>query len=272
MTSYDYYDVNSDYSQIEYFTYANGLLDEWRPFYGGVFKMLYNNAKKATGAIYSDGLGGSYDISFIYENNHIVREMWYEGGTTTLADVITHTYNQKGEMIRDESVAADYYVINSYTVNGDLASWTYYTGGMKFLKGEYTYVPGYKNPYESISGFPFNFGAANAAFGSGNWWYASEKVLIFDESGNESIIYAQDPGLTTWTLGFQKTISTAVYKDAGTGAFIYNRFTYDNCEPGNVGNSSTFQSGRKLSGKDLASARYRMSRIKILNDAKKTGK
>ena len=46
LTQYNYYDAIHDYSQIDYFSYKNRLVDEWTTFYGWVYKMEYDGNRK----------------------------------------------------------------------------------------------------------------------------------------------------------------------------------------------------------------------------------
>src|SRR5690349_10252667 len=46
LTMYHYYDAIADYSQVDYFSYKNGLADEWFVSYGNLFKMEYDSKGK----------------------------------------------------------------------------------------------------------------------------------------------------------------------------------------------------------------------------------
>jgi hypothetical protein len=75
LTRYYLYDAINDYEQDEYFTYKNGLVDEWTTYYGYMYKMEYDRNKKMKIArSYFDG-ELLYTIHFIYKNNKIVKEI-----------------------------------------------------------------------------------------------------------------------------------------------------------------------------------------------------
>ncbi len=250
MTVYDYYDGIGDYHSIDYFSYKNGLVDEWLTFYGSLFKMEYDSKRKLTISRVYDGETLSYTIHFIYEKDKVVKEIWYDGNTQQVADEVSYFYNQKGEMIRNQSIAYDNYVLYTYTKQGYLESWFYHEGGLPLTKAEYTYHDPNKNPYEAKPGIEYSFPYSNAAFLAGKRWYSSEKITVYDEGGNSFVYYDLDPLQTTWQSGSQNYPLRANYVDILSGASIINTFEYENCSRDNNNNAAGKSLRQKTSMKN----------------------
>ena len=73
-----------------------------------------------------DGQTLLYEIHFIYNKNKVVKEIWYDANTHQVIDEVNNSYNQQGEMIRNESTTQNYYVTYTYTTQGDLESWFFF--------------------------------------------------------------------------------------------------------------------------------------------------
>ncbi len=229
LTQYYYYDAIHDFEQIDGLTYKNGLVDEWSTFYGTTFKMEYGRDKKMKAATaYIDGELIS-TIHFIRKNNKIVKEIWYVGNTDVVDDEVINTYNRKGQLIKNESLNYDYYVLNTYTPHGNLESWTYYGGGLPVSAAVYTYKEDIKTPYLARPGIEYSFAWINSAFGSGDRWYSSEQAISYDENGEPYLYYDQDPKKTKWQRGDNGFPIRADYIDRLTGGLIINSFQYENC-------------------------------------------
>ena len=242
VTQYSYYDVARDYAQIDNYTYKNGLVDEWAPYYGTVYKMEYGTNKKMKTArqYYGDQL--LYTVDFIYKNNKIVKEIWYTGNTQDIADEVTNTYNEKGQLIKNQSLNGNYYTLNTYTPMGDLESWLLFFGGQPIQKGVYTYNKEIKNPLNSgRPGIEYSFAWTNSAFGAGNRWYTSEKIIFYDGNGDPFTYYDQDPNKTKWVIAEQNYPLRADYIDALSGGTVINSFEYENCGPAQNLNSALKQ-------------------------------
>ncbi len=271
LTMYDYYDAVSDYRQVEYFTYKNGLVDEWLTSYGWSYKLEYDSNRRLKKAkVYEAGVL-IHTIDFIYKKGNVVKEIWYAGNTSDVFDEVTYTYNQKGQMISGESVANDYKAINTYTHRGDLKSWQIFTGGLPQAKGEYIYRDEFKNPYSSAPGVEYSFPYTNAAFGTGKRWYSSEKITIYDENGNPVILYDQDPLKTVWQGGPQNLPLQADYVDKLSGGAIINAFEYENC-PGckSRDNNTRDESikGKGRSNNNNANLLSRLSKKELIQKAR----
>ncbi len=229
LTKYDYYDAIHDFSQIDNYSYKNGLVDEWLTFYGILYKIEYDNKKKFKTARAYDGATLTNTIQFIYQKNKVVKEIWYAGNTNQVSDEVNYVYNQKGQMIYNESINFGYSVTYTYYENGNLKSWFYFEGGLPNSKAEYTYRNKFKNPLKARPGIDYSFAWANAAFGTTENWYSSEKITLYDELGNSSVYYDQNPNKTVWRVGDKNYPLKATYVDAVSSGIITNSFEYENC-------------------------------------------
>ncbi|MEI9908774.1 MAG: hypothetical protein WDO71_03350 [Bacteroidota bacterium] len=143
----------------------------------------------------------------------MVKEIWYSGNTKEVADIVYYTYNRKGQMTKGESINNDYYTTNTYTAKGDLAGWKLHISGSLFATADYTYYSHYRNPLKLTPGVDYSFPYANAAFGTTDRWYSSEKITYYDENGVASVYYDQDPRQTKWQMAFQNYPSYVGYVD-----------------------------------------------------------
>ncbi len=254
VTKYDFYNSADDYYQVDYFSYKNGLVDEWLASYGYLFKMQYDRDKKLKIARMYDGETLVNTIKFIYKNDKIVKEIWYEGNTNQVGDEVTNTYNRKGEMIRSESIIFDLYVINTYTDKGELKSWHLFISGLPNAKAEYTYRNDFKNPLNARPGIDYSFAYINSAFGTGDKWPSSEKFTNYDEEGNPSVYYDQDPRRTTGQLGPKKYPLQINYFDKLTSNSMINTFEYENCSGHHNDSPAGSLSQKQVVNKSKASA------------------
>ncbi len=239
LTMYHLYDPISNYHQIDNFTYKNGLLDEWTASYGLVYKMDYDKTGKMKSATVFADDELVYTIHFIYKNNKVVKEIWYLGNTQVVDDEVIITYNQKGQMIKNESLPYDYYTTYTYlAANGELDSWLFFMSGVPVQRGDYIPSRRYKNPFRAVPGLDYVFGYANSGSFSWNSWYSSEKITYYDEGGNPSVYYDLDPAQTTWVVGSQNYPLQANYIDRLSSETITNTFEYENC-PGSVNKTSS---------------------------------
>ena len=85
-------------------------------------------------------------IFFGNKNNKVIKEIWYVGDTKDVDDIVINTYNKKDQLIKSESLNYDYDTLNTYTPQGDLKSWFFFSGGQPAQKGEYTFKKEIKNP------------------------------------------------------------------------------------------------------------------------------
>lgn len=256
LTSFDYYDGIADQHQIDYYSYNRGLVDEWAVWYGWVYKMEYDAMGRLKKSKVFEGAVLLYTIHFFYKNDKVVKETWYIGDTNVVFDEVIYTFNKKGQMTRGESFMSDYYTANTYTVKGDLASWKFYVGGSPFVSGDYTHYAHYKNPLvEGTPGISYGFPYINAAFTITKRWYTSEKITYYDEFGNPSVYFDEDPHQTQWQIGSHKYPENVEYIDVISGTHLSVGFEFENCDRGNSHhNKSTEINLNKNKNKNFAAS------------------
>jgi len=247
VTLFDFYDGIADVHQYDTYSYKNGRVDEWAVWYGGVYKMEYDHRGKLKKSRYYLDDALVYTIYLLYKNDKVVKEIWYTGDTKDVDDEVVYTFDRKGQIVRMESIANDYYTDNTYAANGDLTSWKLYVGGSPVVSAHYTYYNRYKSPFvEGTPGIEYNLPYINSTFGYTKWWYSSEKMVYYDENGNESVYYDQDPGQTKWQIGNNKYPELVSYFSPVSSSNHSVGFEYENCNGGNHGHHRpTATSGRK---------------------------
>jgi hypothetical protein len=233
VTSFDYYVGVADEHQVDYYTYKSGLVDEWAVWYGGVYKMEYDQRGKLekSGYYVDDVL--VYSIDFIYEKDKVVKEVWYKADTKDIDDAVFYTFDTKGRNTRRESFLYDFYTDNTYTADGDLLSWKLYVGGSPLVSGHYTYYDHYRSPFvKGTPGIAYNFPYSNPTFGYTKRWYSSEKMVVYDELGTPSVYYDEEPGQTQWHTDKTGVVELVDYVDGISGPGLSVGFEYENCRGG----------------------------------------
>jgi len=202
--------------------------------------MEYNKQGKLIASRVYDGTTLLATITFVYEQNTVVQEIWRDAITEEVIDEVFLTYDQKGNLVRNESFLLEYYTTYTYTNDGKLQSWKIFEFGLPLILAEYTYGQNIKNPYQSLNGLDYSFWFTNSGFGikSGNRWYSSENVTLYDENGDPFIYYENDPAQTVWQSGKQHYPIQADYVDINTQLPIITSFQYENCEPGQTSNNA----------------------------------
>jgi len=229
LTRYEYYDFIHDYSQVDAYTYKNGLIDEWSTSWGAIFKLKYDHKGKLKTALgFIDGELVT-TIKFIYKDNKISKEIWYVGETDVIDDQVVYTFNNRGQMIKNESLNYFYKVYYTYFHDGETKSWKYFEDDVPVQLAEYTYYKDYKNPIKTVSGLEHLFAYANSGFFTGKKWYSSEKITLYDENGIPFIYYDLDPRRTTWDIRNRNLPNLATYVDKETQGIVTNNFVYENC-------------------------------------------
>jgi hypothetical protein len=246
LTTFDFYSADGDYHQTENYVYKNGRAVEWHTWWGGLYKMEYNDKGKLIRSWLWEGGVLINTIDFIYEKDKVVHEIWFDGGTSDIADEVYYTYNTKGEMVMAMSTVNDYTTINTFTANGDQTSWFVSFGGLPYVKGEYVYTKQIRNPLSQRPGIEYEFPYINPSFITGNSWIASEKITYFDEAGNPFVSYEADPLLTKWHLGYQQFPTLVEYIEKNTGGYSSVTMVMENCGQENAGGSTSINQGKSL--------------------------
>jgi hypothetical protein len=239
LTSFDFYNADGAYHQIENYVYKNGRAYEWHTWWGGLYKMEYNDKGVLIRSWLFDGGMLVNTIDFIYQKDKVVHEIWYDGGSQDVADEVFYTYNSKGEMTMAQSTVSDYKTVNTFAANGDQISWFVSFGGLPYMRADYVYTKQIRNPLIQRPGIEYEFPYINPSFIAGNSWIASEKITMFDEAGNPVVTYDADPLLTKWHLGDQQFPTLVEYAGVGNSGYSSVSFVMENCGQENAGGSKS---------------------------------
>lgn len=265
ITLFDFYDGIADVHQYDTYTYKNGLVDEWAVWYGGVYKMEYDHRGKLKISRYYVDNALVYTIYLIYKNDKVVKEIWYTGDTKDIDDEVIYTFDKKGQIVRMESIINGYYTDNTYAANGDLTSWKLYVGGSPVVSAHYTYYNRYKSPFvEGTPGIEYNLPYINSTFGYTKWWYSSEKMVYYDENGNGSVYYDQDPRQTKWQIGDNRYPELVSYFSPVSSSNHSVGFGYENCERGNNGHIGHHKSSEMARKNTVASTAAMSGSIRFI--------
>jgi hypothetical protein len=212
---------------------AEGLAEEWDITDYGLFRQEYDaNGRLSISRLYTDN-ELIYTVHFIYENNRVVKEIWYVGDTPAIDDEVYYTYNNQGLIVRSESFIKDYYTINTFTPEGNTASFIHYLEGMPYFSATLTYEDRVKNPYLAVPGIYHAFPFANPTYVTNKWWATSERIVLYDENGGEEVLFDYDPAQSTWEMGHQNYPLSITYFDRISNSSSLYTFEYENCAPGN---------------------------------------
>ena len=217
------------YGEYSYHYNRQGLADEWDITDYGLFKQEYNSKGRLTKSrLYVEG-SLINTILFLYDNNRVVKEIWYNGNTSEIGDEIFYTYDRKGNMVRQESFMNDYYTIATFTSQGNTATWKFFYGGEPYYEGYLTYNRPFKNPYLAVHGIEHGFPFINPSYNANKWCPSSEKLIIFDENGNPVVLFDYDPSQTIWQRGNQNYPLSATYYNLVNETWGSYVFEYENC-------------------------------------------
>jgi len=220
---------------------SEGLMDEW--YISGLeytTKVEYDEDGRFAKAIVYIGSTLTYTIYFVYEKNHVVKEIWYNGGTSDIVDEVLYTFDPNGTMLRSESFIQNYYTVYEYTNDRQLSSFTLYVSDVAVVKVDFTYLFNYKSPFDAIPGLTYGFIFSDGIYYANKLYSTSASATFYDESGNVIFEDVQDPALTTMEAGPQHYPVKASYSIAAD-AYINFTFTYENCgtcATGKIGRNS----------------------------------
>jgi hypothetical protein len=220
---------NGAFTQLDEFTYKNGRLDEWIVSYGGSFQIQYYQNGRMKRSVYKFEGDDIYYIDFVYENNRIVKEIWTDPVTGDLADEVTNSYNQRGQIVSSSSVAFDYVVLYDWDQKGNVTRWRVFFSGQVAEQGEYTYTSDARSPFSTINGLTYLFGYANGALFTSKNMYDSEKITQFDENGVPSVIWDLDRQQTQFYFRAGRLPATGNYVDKLSAAPYVIQFAYEAC-------------------------------------------
>jgi len=230
---------------------SEGLMDEW--YLSGIeftTKVEYDEDGRFAKSLVYIGSTLAYTIYFIYEKNHVVKEVWYNGSTNDIFDEVVYTFDPNGTMLKSESFVQNYYTVYEYNKPRQLSSYILYVGGVPVVKVDFTYLFNYKSPFDAIPGFTYAFVFSDGIYYANKFYSTSASATFYDESGNVIFQDIQNPALTRMEPGPQHYPATASYYNNSSDSYINFTFTYENCgscATGKIGRNSVNTNSLKSS-------------------------
>jgi hypothetical protein len=209
-----------------------GLADEWVIDYGDglpdKYSMEYDRHDKLSkGKAFFTSSNNTYNISFIYDGDKIVKEKWRNTATNAVIETI-NTYNRRGQMTRRDDITNDIHARLFYNDQGNNSKVDFYQGDILIYRGIFTFNIPNRNPYLAVNGVPYGF----PYYTLGPWderWETSDKIILYDGSGNGDVIIDYDPSRTRMQTGTHNYLASATYYDRVSQTSVTNTFTYQNC-------------------------------------------
>ena len=178
-----------------------------------------------------------YDFVFEYKHNRIVKETYYEQGTSVVYDQVTNTYNWKGQIIKRDDPPFDYYATFEYDIFGNLTRAEARTSnGDLVQREEYKYRKPTRDPATARPGLPFSFWYL-IYLESGPFVDWTRDVFIGDGAGGEFIVYDENPDKTVVTSTSKHLAGSRSTFDEIAGIEYYQYWNYENCGDNNTGGS-----------------------------------
>jgi len=246
-------EISGDFG-TETFTYnENGLVSIWGASQlGSEAHHEYNEKGMLTTSwVYFSGVL-TYKIDFFYDQNRIVREVWYNGNTSDIVDEVIYSYNNNNMPSHAESPVLGYRIDYKFSPQGNLLEFLYYEGGTLVAKGEYTYGHHLKNPNLALPGMEHGYLFVNSFYYSNKWYSTSLRFILYDAEGNIIFDSPQDPTKTVAVPGPENYLLTTSFYDITSASFTHLTFTYENCgQCGDKQSSKLWETNNKQRSAEL---------------------
>lgn len=267
-------DDSKDKCRLVYSDYADGLYTETYSYNSkGLVKevklgslgsfyfyatMQYDRKDRiVTGSASFDGIN-YYEMSFEYQNDRIIREITYEPGTTNIIEVVTNTYNHKGQMVRREDPVYDFYATFEYDREGNntISDLRYLSNNYLILRVVNHYKKHIKSPYTARPGI------------TQSWWYSNDVTSPLvpterdeywgDGEGGEFLAFDEDPAKTIINPTAQNLTANRLTFDNISGNEIYQYWEYENCGRKNESDLAARKSMPDIGQRAMDIAKLRM--------------
>jgi hypothetical protein len=218
-----------------------GLADTWHIDYGGGdfidYQMMYNNRNRIIKTHLTQPFLGNVNYKFYYAGNFITRITGHDEASGELVADIYFMYNRKGQMVKQDDIAADYHNRYFYNNRGFNTRTDFYIGPDLFVESHNKYDIPNRNPYLAVKGLEFGFPFPE--WQSFNKRLLSQDSVILYDEGEPFLINDYDPAKTRIQTGIHNYVTHAYYFDRAS--FIHrNRniiFTYQNCRDNDDNNN-----------------------------------
>jgi hypothetical protein len=209
---------------------SRGLVSRWDDGFGTLIPQ-YDARGILVRARY--GISDALFVTIVYEyqGSKVVREIWYQGGTDIVDDVVVNTWNAKGQLIRRESLLFGVYATFQYDAIGNAYQVDVLaTNGFLFLSNTYSFTAAVKSPDLTLRGLPYGLQFINHVFNP--WRQTAAKAVVTDIEGNRITLFDQDPAKSILIAGRKQFALYQNFFDKLSGTYYAQSWTYQNC-PGN---------------------------------------
>ena len=243
---------------------SRGLVSRWDDGFGSLYPMYDSNGLLVR-ARYMLGDVTLTSITYEYAAGKIVKEVWHNGVTDLVDDILVNTWNGQGQLIRRESVPFGVFATLKYDNIGNAYQVDVMgPGGVLFLSNTYTFLAPVKSPDLTLRGLPYGPQFLNYVFNPRR--QTSAKAVMSDAAGNLITVFDQDPQKSVLIAGQQQFPVFQNFFDKLSGTFYAQTWSYSNC-PGN--NFPPDMAGLQLSASGKRSGPADFSLRGSMKDVKK---
>ena len=245
----------SDGLQFDFTYNRKGLADMWLVTYGpGDYQehqIKYNNNNRIKSTRVTDPIylpGDAVNYTFYDDGNFTTRALGYLESGEIWGDIF-YTYNNKGQMTREDDIVRDYHTRFYYNNMGFNTKVDFYIGTDLLYRYTYEFKIPNKNPYLAVNGVEFGFPFYTFPLFDKRW--ESRGTGIYYEEGTPYIFYDLDPAQTTMQTGTHNYMTYSSYYDMATETAGNVTCTYQNCGGDNDDddfNKTTTPSSAKTAG------------------------
>lgn len=163
-----------------------GLADVWAIDYGegniNIFKIKYDQLDRLASSNGYDAAGNLlYTTSFTYHGIRMTSQSWSDilNGTQS---VTTFTYNNKGEIVREDDEADDLHYFLTYDNIGNCTKSDGYIGEKLYFSDNYEFKVPVINPLLTVTGITFMFPYSGAGYFN-KLWFSRNLTYTYDDKG-----------------------------------------------------------------------------------------
>jgi hypothetical protein len=194
-----------------------GLADKWHIEYGGGdfsdYQMMYSNRNRIIQTHHIQPFLGNVNYKFYYTGNFITHVTGHDESSGELVADIYFWYNRKGQMVKQDDIAADIHSSYFYNNRG-LNTRTDVDYGIEanvIIESHHKYDIPNRNPYLALKGVEFGFPFPDwPLFGSR---LLSQDSVIFYDEGIPFLVSNYDPAKTRIETGIHNYVTHAYYFD-----------------------------------------------------------
>ncbi|HEV8364066.1 MAG TPA: hypothetical protein VGQ52_11160 [Gemmatimonadaceae bacterium] len=209
---------------------SRGLVSRWDDGFGSYLPQ-YDAQGALIRAQYVLGDITLASIAYEYVAGKIVKEVWFNGFTGLIDDILVNTWNANGQLTRRESVPFGVFATLQYDALGNAYQVDVLaTNGFLLLSTTYTFLSPVKSPDLTLRGLPYGPQFLNYVFNPRR--QTSAKAVVSDVNGNRITLFDQDPQKSVLIAGQQQFALFQNFFDKVSGTFYAQTWSYSNC-PGN---------------------------------------